>query len=272
MAASRFSLIFISLTQLSGWLKSRLWRAWYGWLARRDQGGALTFMNYGYAAPGEEVALQPADEPQRYPIQLYAHVMSSIDLAGRDLAEVGCGRGGGGDWLVRTQSPRSYTGIDLAPSAIAWCAQRFPHANAQWRVGRADALPLADASMDVVVNVESSHCYPSMTDFLREVKRVLRPGGVFAFCDLRTKAGMDELAQQLAESGMRVEAARTITPQVLHALDLLTTEREAGIARQVPRWLQPAFRDFAGVKGSGLYDMFADGRMGYMSCRLRKPA
>jgi ubiquinone/menaquinone biosynthesis C-methylase UbiE len=47
-------------------------------------------------------------------------------------------------------------------------------------------MPFPDASFDAVINVESSHCYPSMGRFLSEVHRVLRPRGSLLFADLRT--------------------------------------------------------------------------------------
>ena len=49
----------------------------------------------------------------------------------------------------------------------------------------AESLPLGDASVDVLVNVESSHCYGNFQKFIAEVHRVLKVGGVFLFADFR---------------------------------------------------------------------------------------
>merc|ERR1719335_1617700 len=46
-------------------------------------------------------------------------------------------------------------------------------------------LPFADGSMDVVLCIESSHCFADFERFLAEVRRVLRPGGRFSLADLR---------------------------------------------------------------------------------------
>ncbi|MHB8697716.1 MAG: hypothetical protein ACYC9J_06715 [Sulfuricaulis sp.] len=65
--------------------------------------------------------LEPADEPFRYPLQLYAHIVDGLHLRGQDVLEVGSGRGGGGSFLLRYRAPRSYTGVDFSEAAIAWC-------------------------------------------------------------------------------------------------------------------------------------------------------
>jgi hypothetical protein len=54
-------------------------------------------MNFGYrpSDPAIEVLpLLPEDEPDRSAIQLYHHVLGGVDLNGRDVLEMGCGRGG----------------------------------------------------------------------------------------------------------------------------------------------------------------------------------
>ena len=82
--------------------KRLLWRAWYELLAGRYRQPGWTFMNYGYRAPaGPPRALEPADEPDRSFIELYDAVVGGVALAGRDVLEVGCGRGGG----ALTRSP-----------------------------------------------------------------------------------------------------------------------------------------------------------------------
>ena len=37
----------------------------------------------------------------------------------------------------------------------------------------------------MVINVESSHCYGNFKEFVRQVDRVLKPGGFFIFTDFR---------------------------------------------------------------------------------------
>ncbi len=44
-----------------------------------------------------------------------------------------------------------------------------------------------------MINIESSHCYGSMTRFLSEVSRVLRPNGYLLLADLRGTDGVEVL-------------------------------------------------------------------------------
>ena len=59
-----------------------------------------------------------------------------------------------------------------------------------------DALCARDLSeslnpLDVVLNVESSHCYGSMPRFLAEVRRVLEPRGYFLHADFRARSALE---------------------------------------------------------------------------------
>ena len=50
-------------------------------------------------------------------------------------------------------------------------------------------------SADFILNVESSHCYPSLEDFFRAVCQVLKEDGIFLYADFRF-AGPDYLKVQ----------------------------------------------------------------------------
>ncbi|MEK6551494.1 MAG: class I SAM-dependent methyltransferase [Pseudomonadota bacterium] len=262
--------LFVALTHLIPPLAPALWRWWYNTLARKDAAGELLFMNYGYADDTTPLTLAPADEPYRYPLQLYRQVVAGLDLTGRDVLEVGSGRGGGAAWLARTGQPRRYLGVDLSDAAIVWCRQRHALHNLEFRTGRADALPVDDESFDVVVNVESSHGYPDMAGFLAEVRRVLRTGGHFAFCDLRTPSAMNHLHARWRERGFEPVRQADITAQVLQALDRVAEARTLRIQNRVPERWRRTIEDFAGVRGSALYAMLDDGRLVYHCAVLRK--
>lgn len=265
------SSLFITLASLPPF-KSRLWRWWYNLLARHDEAAELLFMNYGYAEQQDEsFVLQPADAPYRYPIQLYRHVLEGVDVEGKDVAEVGSGRGGGASWLVRYMAPHHVTAVDLSPDAIAFCNTHYRLHQLSFKQGSADMLPLPSSSQDVLLNVESSHCYPDMRAFVAEVYRVLRPGGVFAFCDMRAATERDALIKVLQGSGLELQASRDISSNVLRALDRMSDSRERVILNRVPVWLRGALNDFVALKGTMLYEGLRSGDIVYMSCLLRKP-
>lgn len=79
--------------------------------------------------------------------------------------------------------PVSYLGLDLDPAGIDFCRQRHPLEGLSFTQGNAQQLPFADATFDVVVNVEASHGYPGFPGFLSEVDRVLRDAEEFLYAD-----------------------------------------------------------------------------------------
>lgn len=264
-------LAFTGVAHFAPRLRPALWRWWYNELAAKDTSGQLALMNYGYAADdATSLTLDSQDEPFRYPLQLYAHVVNGIELRGKDVVEVGCGRGGGASFLIRYRKPRSFTGVDLSESAIEWCKRYCNTPGARWLQGRADRLPVQDASMDVAVNVESSHCYPSMADFVKEVVRVLRSGGYFAFCDLRPPGKVEELERSFGAVGLKTIERHEITPHVIRALDHVSNQREAQIVSYVPKLLRGVFRDFVGMKGTVVHEMLARRQLVYMHYVLQK--
>jgi len=264
--------LFFALTQLAPRWRAPLWRFWYDTLARRDLSDDLLFMNYGFDDGTRTLQLQSVDEPFRYAIQLYAATLQALPVRGADVLEVGSGRGGGGSYVLRYCQPRTYTGVDLSPAAIARCRRELSVPNAEWLEGRADDLPAKPSSVDILLNVESSHSYPSMPAFLAEVHRVLRPGGYFAFTDLRKDDQIPELEGQLDASGLKRVRTAEITASVVRALDGITQLRNRQIETHVPKLYRAAFRDFAGVRDSALYKLLADRRLRYMQWQMQKPS
>jgi ubiquinone/menaquinone biosynthesis C-methylase UbiE len=264
--------LVMELSARSPRFKRLLWRQWYEYLA----GYELTewrFMNYGYAplnASEEQLPLQAGDEPNRFAIQLYDRVTRTVDLQGRDVLEVGCGRGGGSSFIRRYRHPRQLTAVDFSAKAIRFCQTTHRMEGLMYVQGDAEALPFADESFDAVINVESSHCYGSMPAFLREVTRVLRRGGSFLFADLRASEDCDRLEADLAQTGMAILEKQDITANVLEALHKDSERKLALIHRLVNKRLVPTFRQFAAIEGSDVYVGFKSGATRYLRYVLQK--
>ena len=200
-----------------------VWQACYETLAKRVPTPDWAFMNYGYAAAPVDVDPPPltsGDEGDRLCIQLYLHAIDHCDLRGRDVLEVGSGRGGGASYISRYLQPRSMTGMDFSQEAVDLCNRHRLGPGLAFVCGDAQSMPFPALSFDAVVNIESSHCYESMDTFLSEVYRVLRPDGRFFFADLRSTDGVATLREQFNASGLTVEKATDITTNVLTALQL----------------------------------------------------
>jgi SAM-dependent methyltransferase len=256
-------------------LRRTLWRGWYDFLARGYRQEEWTFMNYGFAAPQDAaLVLEPGDEADRYSIQLYHRVVDGIDLRGRDVLEVGAGRGGGCSYVARYLQPTSVLGIDYSARAVALSrARHAPVPRLDFERGDAEALPCEEAAFDAVLNVESSHCYGSVDRFLAEARRVLRPGGHLLWADMRPRGQWDSTVREQFESaGFERQQEEDITPGVLLALDRVDATKRETIRSLVPRFLVRHVEDFAGVRGTRVYEALRAGDVEYRRCVLRKPA
>ncbi|HWC27376.1 MAG TPA: class I SAM-dependent methyltransferase [Solirubrobacteraceae bacterium] len=244
-------------------------RAGYQYLSRRN--GLMhgyAFMNYGYAPLSGSGASD--GEGEDLSAALYARVAGAVDLSGKDVLEVGCGRGGGADLVARTLGPRSVTGIDFAEGAIREARSRFSSPNLRFAIGDAENLPSDPNSFDAVLNVESSHCYPDVGRFAREVARVLRPQGVFLFADILPDEADARLRGHFAAAGFAVVEHERITPNVLRALELDAERRRAVIERSVPRVLRRAALEFVGADGSEVVQALRSGVLQYRRFVLQR--
>jgi ubiquinone/menaquinone biosynthesis C-methylase UbiE len=249
--------------------------AWYNLLARLDTKGELLFMNHGYdpaPSPDKPLPIPPELEPFRFSIQLYDFLASQVDWRDKDALEVSSGLGGGTLWISRTYSPRSMTGLDIAAEAVRKCKERYGALGINFEVGDAQAMPFADESFDIVISVESSLNYPDMAAFLREVRRVLRPGGYFLFADYRSRSKMGRLPRTLSKMGFNIVKLHDITPGILRGMEQEEARKQQLILRRVPKLLQTTVAQFAGL-GEGEFsqrDQFISGKKGYIATVLRK--
>jgi ubiquinone/menaquinone biosynthesis C-methylase UbiE len=246
--------------------------AWYSLLSNLDRDAAIRFLNYGYASMnGEQVELQAADEPDRYAIQLYDHVVSGAAIEGKDVLEVGSGRGGGASYIARYLHPKSYTGLDICRPAIRFSKARYAdQGNLEFRVGNALSLPFANDSFDVVINVESAQHYGDMGRFLEEVHRVLRPGGHLLMACFEDPSKDVFPRESLAQSRLCLVGEDDITANVARALEFDGARRTALAAEIVPRLLRGVSHEFAGIPGTQLHASFANGECPYYCFTCRK--
>jgi len=254
-------------------IRRLIWQLWYPYLTRRLRREDTLFLNYAYEEnPPLNIPLGSSDESNRACIQLYHQVATQVPLAGKDILEVSCGHGGGASYLTRTLQPKSYTALDLNPDGIRFCQERHQVAGLKFIQGDAEALPFESNTFDAVINVEASHCYPHFPVFLAEVARVLRPGGHFLYTDFRFRERHTEWDQALAAAPLKLQNQRVINDQVRRGMDRNTQRSEQLISRHLPKFLHNLGRDFAGTKGSRLYNALASGEVSYRTYCFTKPA
>ncbi|MBN2620695.1 class I SAM-dependent methyltransferase [candidate division WOR-3 bacterium] len=253
-------------------IKSCLINRWYQYLTARYTQREWTFMNYGYAhLNGEKkLALHTRDEADRHCIQLYHHVTAPANVLDKKILEIGSGRGGGASYLARYLKPKSIVGIDLSSNAVDLCNRMYSQPNLSFQTGDAMKIPFPDRSFDVVINVESSHCYQSMKDFIREVIRVLRPGGFFSWADILWKRSIEKTTRHFRNPGLRSIREWNITPSVLHALKLDHDRKLNTIKCLAPKFTHKMICEFAAVKGTKTYKSLKDQRRIYLSKIFQK--
>jgi ubiquinone/menaquinone biosynthesis C-methylase UbiE len=253
------------------WFKRLNAKITYEWLAKHIPANDWQFMNYGYSPNANEPAYQPEPKPlQLYPLLMYHYLGSKAELTNKTVLEVGSGRGGGAAYLASYFKASQYTGMDLAQHAVDLANKIHAVPNLKFIQGSAESIPLADSSIDVVINVESCHAYGSVKQFLSEVKRVLKPGGYFLMVDFRYAQDMEELNQLLAESGLAMKQEENITERVVLAIEAEDEAKQKRIRDLVPPKWQKLFAEFAGVVGSKFYRNLKDGTRFYYRYVMQK--
>jgi ubiquinone/menaquinone biosynthesis C-methylase UbiE len=103
---------------------------------------------------------------------------------GSTFVDLACGRGGPGLWLSRATGA-NMTGVDWSPVAIQAATERaatfVPSARARFLVGDLAASGLPDECADAAVCLDAIFFAEDRVAALREVKRLLRPAGRYAF-------------------------------------------------------------------------------------------
>lgn len=262
----------IYLLKRFAWFKRLNAKVTYELLAKKIPVSEWQFMNYGYAPNANEKPLDLVLDPkvQRYPLQMYHYLATKVDVSGKNVLEVGSGRGGGAKHVASHLKPASYIGMDLAQSAVDLANNIHHEPNLKFIQGSAESIPLADNSIDVVLNVESCHSYGSVDQFLKEVKRVLKPGGYLCLVDFRGDHKMGDFRQQIHKTGMKVLEEENITPNVIQSIEEEDDTKRERIRTLIPEKWQKLFSEFAGTVDSRFYRTLKSGEREYYRFVLRK--
>jgi len=153
----------------------------------------------------------PFDRPERYDwvtrrlsARLYRRIaadVAALELSsGSRVLDVGTGPGRLPLTIAAACPQLSVDGLDLSAEMIGQAraiAAASPAAGrVTYVVGDVADLPYPDGSLDLVVSTLSQHHWPDLAAALRELRRVVRPGGLIWIYDAR-------LALRAAESAAR---------------------------------------------------------------------
>lgn len=176
-----------------------------------------------------------------YSAQTLAEAVDALGspLPGRVL-DLACGTGLLIERLLAVDPTLSIVGVDLSEDMLAHARRRFEgRAEVSLRSGRAEAVPLADASVDAVVIANAFHLVRDRAAALRECRRVLVPGGSLVIVDWcrdsvpmrvlarwlalsqrleRRIVGLRNLHDELESAGFRIDIARRFRAKPLWGL------------------------------------------------------
>jgi ubiquinone/menaquinone biosynthesis C-methylase UbiE len=126
-----------------------------------------------------------------------------MDVRGLDILDAGCGTG---RWLqqLAERSPRSLLGVDTSPAMLKVAAGKLNN-HCDLRLGSCTALPVPDASADMVLCSFVVSYLDDLDSLACEIERVARPGATVVLSDMHpdTEAALNWVRWSPAkDSGM----------------------------------------------------------------------
>jgi ubiquinone/menaquinone biosynthesis C-methylase UbiE len=128
-------------------------------------------------------------------------MVETAKLTGGELVlDAGCGAGHTA--LAFAPHVAKVVAFDLSAQMLAQVTRLAAErnlANIETRVGDVEALPFEDASFDLVISRLSAHHWPNPVVALSEIRRVLKPGGMFILSDVvaSEEPALDTLLQTI---------------------------------------------------------------------------
>jgi len=107
---------------------------------------------------------------------LHRYFLARQICAGLDVLDAACGEGYGSAMLAEVA--RSVVGVDIDAATVAHANAKYALENLRFAQGDCARLPLKDDSVDLVVSFETIEHHDRHEEMMREIRRVLRPGGV----------------------------------------------------------------------------------------------
>jgi len=109
---------------------------------------------------------------------LHRYALACEFVKGKVVLDIASGEGYGSNIL--SNAAKQVTGVDISDEAVVHANQKYAtnSKNLIYKLGSASIIPLEDASVDIVTSFETLEHTTEHDEFLSEIKRVLKPGGL----------------------------------------------------------------------------------------------
>lgn len=127
-------------------------------------------------ATGERFIPGQAGQIELEHLNRYYFVINQIDLKDKVILDIASGEGYGSDLLA--QHSKFVYGVDISSEAVEHSKNKYRRENLTYLVGSADAIPIQNSTIDVVVSFETIEHHDKHSEMFSEIKRVLKTDGI----------------------------------------------------------------------------------------------
>jgi 2-polyprenyl-3-methyl-5-hydroxy-6-metoxy-1,4-benzoquinol methylase len=107
---------------------------------------------------------------------LHRYALVTSLSKGKIVLDIACGEGYGSNILA--EAADRVIGVDISEEAVRHAEAKYKRDNLEFLQGSVDRIPLEDSSVDLVASFETLEHHDLHVEMIREIKRVLRPGGL----------------------------------------------------------------------------------------------